>query len=377
MRGARHFVFLGRSGDDRPSAKELLSHLKNNGAQAIVVRGDVLVYADVQAAVKACLATNRAIGGCVQAAMGLSEGLFSRMSNQDWHTAIQPKWKGTWNLHNALAGQEDDLDFFLLTSSVSGSVATATESNYCAANGFLDAWARWRRSQGKKAVSVGLGMISDVGYLHENPEIEQLLLRKGIQPLTEEEYLQVIDLALSGEGGDFSQSAMNPSSAHMLTGLESAGLRKLADQGWDIGSGNLADPRCGVLSASLLQDARETNTQAGIGLIADAPPWLQGVSPAVANVLASELHMTSLGEAILQITRKRFSALILMPVERIDIARSLAEFGVDSMIAAEFRTWIWTTFRVDIPFLDLLSKQKTLSMLSEIIAAEMKITEHK
>ena len=60
-----------------------------------------------------------------------------------------------------------------------------------------------------------------------------------------------------------------------------------------------------------------------------------------------------------------------MPIERIDIARSLAEFGVDSMIAAEFRTWIWTTFRVDIPFLDLLSKQKTLSMLSEIIAAEI------
>ncbi|KAI1120200.1 polyketide synthase [Nemania abortiva] len=376
-RGARHFAFLGRSGDDKLGAKELLSHLRKNGAQAIVVRGDVSAYADVQSAVEACLATGRAIGGTVQAAMGLSEALFSQMSNKDWHTAVQPKWVGTWNLHHALAGHEDDLDFFLLTSSVSGSVATATESNYCAANGFLDAWARWRRSQGKKAVSVGLGMISDIGYLHENPEIEQLLLRKGIQPLTEEEYLQVIDLALSGEGGDFSGSCSIPSSAHMLTGLESAGLRKLADQGWDIGSGNLDDPRCGVLAASLLQASLKSDTQTGVELITDAPPWLQSVSPAVANALASELHMTSLVEAVLQITRKRFSALILMPVERIDIARSLAEFGVDSMIAAEFRTWIWTTFRVDIPFLDLLSKQKTLSMLSGIIAAEISSIDHK
>ena len=39
-------------------------------------------------------------------------------------------------------------------------------------------------------------MISEVGSLHENPEIEALLLRKGIQPLNEEGFLQVLDLAL-------------------------------------------------------------------------------------------------------------------------------------------------------------------------------------
>ncbi len=82
-----------------------------------------------------------------------------------------------------------NLDLFLLTSSVSGTVDTATESNYCSANGFLDAFARWRRSRGQPCVSVGLGMISEVGYLHENLEIEALLLRRGIQPLNEDEFL--------------------------------------------------------------------------------------------------------------------------------------------------------------------------------------------
>ena len=121
--------------------------------------------------------------------MSLQEALFINMTHAAWHKAIQPKFQGTWNIHNALEGREDRLDFFLLTSSVSGSVGTATESNYYAANAFLDAFARYRRNQGKKACSIGLDMISEVGYLHENPDIEGLLLRKGIQALIEREFL--------------------------------------------------------------------------------------------------------------------------------------------------------------------------------------------
>src|ERR1700754_4208317 len=103
------------------------------------------------------------------------------MSNADWHTSIQPKLTGTWNLHHAIQGKDDELEFFFMTSSISGSVGTATEANYCAANYFLDVFARYRRSLGLPANAIGLGMISEVGYLHENPDIEALLLRKGIQ----------------------------------------------------------------------------------------------------------------------------------------------------------------------------------------------------
>ncbi|KAI1350311.1 polyketide synthase [Xylaria sp. FL0043] len=362
-RGARHFAFIGRSADDKPSAKKLIGHLKGSGAEVIVARGDVSVANDVQAFVQTCLDTGRPIGGVVQAALGLKEELFSSMSNEAWHTAIEPKWRGTWNLHYALEGHEEALDFFLLTSSVSGSVATATESNYCAANGFLDAWARWRRSQGKKAISVGLGMISEVGYLHENPEIEALLLRKGIQPLNEEEYLQVTDLALSSE-----VEKPGPDDAHILTGLESQALHKLAEQGWDVSSGNMLDPRSSLLSASLISMMDKGNGRAVGDELADSPSWLQDFPPAVAKIFASKFHATSMVDAILGMTRKRFSALILMPINQIDVTQSLTKFGVDSMIAAEFRTWIWSTFKVDIAFLDLLSDQMTLSSLAEVVS---------
>ncbi|KAK8102046.1 hypothetical protein PG984_015192 [Apiospora sp. TS-2023a] len=244
-RGARKFMFLGRSGADKPSARELVTRLEQNGATVGVVSGDFSSAEDVKAAVAACVAWGAQVDGIVQAAMGLHEALFTRMHNSAWHTGIDPKYQGTWN-HRALEGQDTSLDFFLLTSSVSGTVGTATESNYCSAKGFLDAFARYRRSLGRPCVSVGLGMISEVGYLHENPEIEAPLLRKGIQPLNEDEFLQVVDLALASE------AAGRVEDAHLLTGLEPDAARQLIAQGFDVTThGVLVEARSGILMASL------------------------------------------------------------------------------------------------------------------------------
>ena len=97
------------------------------------------------------------------------------MPNEYRHTGIDPKVQGTWNVHNAIKGKDSELDFFLMSSSISGSVGTATESNYCAANYFLNVFARYRWSLGLPATLVGLGMISEVGYLHDNPVPCQIL----------------------------------------------------------------------------------------------------------------------------------------------------------------------------------------------------------
>lgn len=114
------------------------------------------------------------------------------MSNTSWHTSVKPKVQGTWNLHNAIKGKDQSLEFFMMTSSVAGSVGTATESNYTAANSFMDNFAKYRRMHGLPATSIGLGAISEVGYLHENPEIEAVLLRKGITPIKEDELLSTL-----------------------------------------------------------------------------------------------------------------------------------------------------------------------------------------
>ncbi|KAK6207062.1 hypothetical protein LQW54_007490 [Pestalotiopsis sp. IQ-011] len=320
-RGARHSVFLGRSGADKPSAKQLVSRLEQSGATVGVVRGDVSQAADVTAVVAHFYS---------HAQRGI------------------PKWQGTWNLHNALGGHA--LDFFLLTSYISGTVGTATESNYCSANGFLDAFARWRRSRGLPCESVGLGMISEVGYLHENPEIEALLLRKGIQPLNEDELLQVLDLEL------VSESARDAKDSHMLTGLELAAVRELSARGFD------------VTTHGVLVEARTSDAVAKA-----AAPWFKDVPAALAVAFASEANADTMQEAILLFIKNRFSNMILMPFGQVDGRKALPDFGVDSMIASEFRSWFWAVFRVDVPFLDIMSPQKSLLVLAEFV--EGKVTE--
>ncbi|KAI1119036.1 polyketide synthase [Nemania sp. NC0429] len=373
-RGCRHFVFLGRSGADKPSARQLVSQLEGAGATVGVVRGDVSKAVDVTASVELCLVNGRRIGGVVQAAMGLHEALFTRMPNEAWHTGIDPKYQGTWNLHNALQVHVDrdasnEPDFFLLTSSVSGTVGTATEANYCSANGFLDAFARWRRSRGQPCVSIGLGMISEVGYLHENPEIEALLLRKGIQPLNEEEFLQVVDLALASE------AARNTDDAHLLTGLEPAAIRELSARGFDVTShGVLVEARAATLLASLAaeKEASGVSQKGAYDAAVAAAPWFKDVPPTHAATLAPEADAHSLREAILRLIKKRFSNLILMHADQINEGKALPDFGVDSMIASEFRSWFWSVFRVDVSFLDIMSSKTTLQVLSELV--EGKIT---
>ena len=184
------------------------------------------------------------------------------MTSEQWHAGISPKLKGAWNLHYALEGHASQLDFFLITSSVAGSVGTVTESNYCSANSFLDSFARYRRSHNLPAISIGLGMISEVGYLHEHPEIEAMLLRKGIHPLNEDELLRVCDIALSQQFLDRSidseLGSMYFAEGHILTGLELTSLKQIRDKGFEAQNTVLNDPRASILNRALNEANLET-----------------------------------------------------------------------------------------------------------------------
>ncbi|KAI1113132.1 ketoacyl-synt-domain-containing protein [Nemania sp. NC0429] len=362
-RGARKFLFLGRSGTDKAPAQGLVRDLELSGASVTVVRGDVVNYDDVERAIT-CI--EGALGGVIQAAMGLGEALFTSMPRRNWLKGLQPKVQGSWNLHNAIKGRDQELDFFLMTSSVSGSVGTATESNYCSANYFLDVFARYRRGLGLPATSVGLGMISEVGYLHENPEIEALLLRKGIQAINEEEMLQIIDAAIAtsstqlADHGDGSAAIYdNLALGHILTGLEPLGLQALRAKGFEGTSPVLGDPRAALLSA-VLDESSETSGAAG-----------GSASDLMAQIAAVMASGGSVGELVLEKIASKFSSLVLIAKDKVDVHNPISNVGVDSMLAAEFRAWIFQTFKVDVPYLTLLSPTTTLAMLSEVVARDL------
>ncbi|OTB17327.1 hypothetical protein K445DRAFT_348859 [Daldinia sp. EC12] len=350
-RGGKKFVFLQRSGCDKPSAREFVAWLGQEGLSVVVVKGDVTKLDDVVAAITACKKLEGPIGGIMQAAMGLHEDMFSAMTSEVWHESVKPKWAGTWNLHTALEGHEEALDFFLMISSMNGTTGLPTESNYSAANAFLDSFAYWRRSKGKPAVSLALGMVSDVGYLHENPQIGELLVRRGIQPLSENDVLLLADLAIGGD-----RVMENAAPAHMLTGLETANLRRILDQGFEVSNSTLDDHRLSILAASL-EVARNPTGSNG------------NRSPEDDQQIVST--PSSLKESVLRVLTKRFSDLLLTPKDQIDPNKPFAQFGLDSMIASEFRSWLWNSFKVDVPFLDLLGSRKSLDTVAALVEVDL------
>ncbi|KAK6356052.1 hypothetical protein TWF718_000426 [Orbilia javanica] len=350
-RGARKFVFLGRSGLDKEAARRLIEDLTSLGAECKVVRGDVVSATDVE---KMIAAADAPVGGVVQAAMGLKHALFGAMPNEYWRAGIDSKVLGTWNIHNKLKGKDQHLDFFLLTSSISGSAGTPAESNYCAANYFLDNFARYLRSQGLPATAVGFGMISEVGYLHENPEAEQMLLRKGLQQITESEMLSIIDISLTRAmqiPGSYDKAA----TAHVLTGLEPLRMLKLGKEG--LKQNNLQkNARASIMFRAIYEQKGLTDSQDG-----DLPKEVSELRDSGVSLL----------EAITACVAGRFGELVLVAADKVNIIKPLDEYGLDSMVAAEFRSWFYQAFKVDISFLELLDKNTTIQKLGKIVTEKV------
>lgn len=71
-RGARNFIFISRSGTEKPAAKQLIDDLEKDSASLVVVRGDVARFEVVERAISHAALP---IGGVVQAAMSIHVGL--------------------------------------------------------------------------------------------------------------------------------------------------------------------------------------------------------------------------------------------------------------------------------------------------------------
>lgn len=101
--------------------------------------------------------------------MVLNDIMFHNMTLAMWNDTLSPKVKGALALHEALGsnGIDADLDFFIMTSSISATAGPPGQTNYAATNSFLDNLAWSRKLAGKPATSLALPMIMGVGVIAE------------------------------------------------------------------------------------------------------------------------------------------------------------------------------------------------------------------
>ncbi|RAO74337.1 uncharacterized protein BHQ10_010349 [Talaromyces amestolkiae] len=365
-RGARRFVFLSRTSIDKPSARALVETLRDKVVEVEVIRGDVGIYEDVEQCVQA---TKTPIGGVMQGAMALHETFWGDMTPDRWHTVIRPKVQGTWHLHNVLRkdGRDSQLDWFVMTSSTAGTIGAATESNYCAANAFQDAFARYHNNLGLPAIVIGYGRIAGVGYLHEHPEIEAIMDRRGIQATSEDEMIQIMDLAIAHQHPSKWQPGYDRlANAHLLTGIDFSGLQLQRNHGFEGDIHFLSDPRASLFAAAFRR--RNLSPDTANGGIPSA--LVQGLPAEVAKTLAE--GDGSLCDAVQGIICKKMANLILLPQNKLRLDQRLGDFGIDSMLAAEFRTYIFHALEIDVPFMMLLDKSTTVGSLSAFVLEKLK-----
>ncbi len=123
-----------------------------------------------KAQVEACFAKMRAelppIRGVIHTA-GVAGGQFIATGSWEaFEKVLRPKVLGTWNLLNCT--KDDDLDFIALCSSMSAVFGATGQSDYTAANAFMDGIAHELRTQGKRAVSINWSGWKDVGMAVAN-----------------------------------------------------------------------------------------------------------------------------------------------------------------------------------------------------------------
>jgi NADPH:quinone reductase-like Zn-dependent oxidoreductase/NADP-dependent 3-hydroxy acid dehydrogenase YdfG len=209
--GARNITFISRSGAKSDDAQHFLDSLITRGCNAVSFQCDITDSTQVQEFAAQCVERGEMIKGVVQCAMVLRDSMFENLTFDMWSQATQPKVQGSWNLHKYMPS---DLDFFIMLSSMAGVIGNPGQANYSAAGVYQDSLAQYRHFQGLTATTIDLGIVSDVGYIAENPEQFERLNYLESLFISERDLHIILSAAMLGQTRDGV-----PVPAQLITGV--------------------------------------------------------------------------------------------------------------------------------------------------------------
>ncbi|MCS7479352.1 type I polyketide synthase [Umezawaea endophytica] len=187
-----NLLLVSRRGEDAPGTTELATELAGLGAVATFAACDVSDR-DALERLLAGIPAERPLTGVVHTAGVLDDGTFEAQTPDRIAAVASPKADAARHLHELVG----DVEMFVLFSSLSGTYGTAGQSNYAAANAYLDGLAHHRRAQGLAATSLAWGLWqTDTGMGTDSDRAA----RGGIGTLSAVDGLALFDAALlSGE----------------------------------------------------------------------------------------------------------------------------------------------------------------------------------
>ncbi|PZC89035.1 Qor, NADPH:quinone reductase Zn-dependent oxidoreductase, partial [Pyrenophora tritici-repentis] len=329
-RGAKHFIFISRSGGRSDAASALIQELHNQSCQVKVVVSDVSDHQQLMKALKPCTLSMPPVKGCFQCSMVLQDSLFANMTYAQFNAAIKPKVQGSLNLIEALPRS---IDFFICLSSAAAVVGNRGQANYVAANTFQDALAEHLVLTGLPGLSINLGSVLTVGWVAENQQ--NLPISAAFGTLSEEELLSVIEYHIDPR----MKAAASVDTCHTVAGLRSSAY--FVQRG-------LPPPAFMQFPffSHLLPSAGVHNTDGEKEI--DFP---------INDLLKTADSLQTAGDAVSKAIGWKLSRVMSIPTEDIDLDRSLTSYGVDSLVTVDFRTWIMKDMAAIVQASDILSEK--------------------
>ncbi|KJY41068.1 polyketide synthase, partial [Streptomyces sp. NRRL B-1568] len=166
--GAEHLVLVSRSGMAAPGAAELVAELADKGAEATVAACDITDRAALAALLDGLKADGHTVRTVVHTAAVIELHSLDGTSMEAFAKVVHAKVAGARHLDELLG---DELDAFVLFSSVAGMWGSGQHAAYVAGNAYVSALAENRRARGLTATAVNWGIwADDLGLGRVDPE---------------------------------------------------------------------------------------------------------------------------------------------------------------------------------------------------------------
>jgi len=323
--GARHLALLSRRGPEAPTADKVVAEFAAGGVDARAYAVDVGDEAALSHALAIIRAEQAPLGGVIHAAVAMDDALLGALDADRFARALHPKLGGADALDRLT--REDQLDLFLLFSSVTTAFGNPGQGNYVAANAAIEAIAERRHAAGLPALAVQWGPIGDAGYLARETQVSDMLARQlGSAHLTAQEALDTLPALLAA-------------------GIPVAGMATIRWGSLRRQLPLMDSPLFAELGGMAAEEAAEVDLKA---LLAECSPDE-----------AREKITTMLVEEVARIMK--------LAVDRIEPQRPLAELGMDSLMAVELRLAVEQRFGISIPLLALSEGATLTAMAGRIV----------
>lgn len=270
------------------------------------------------------------------------------MTHSQWSSNIQSKVHTSWNLHQLLP---KDMDFFILLSSIIGVYGNPSQSNYSAGCVFQDTLARTRSAQGLRgSVSLDIGYMRSVGYVAQRIADSQVIRSNArkLVPIETDEFLNILDHYC-----DPALPPLDETHSQLLIGARTA-----ADY-----TARGEEPLPATLSplfAGFNNARRHENNGRGNAESKGADPSLLFQQAGSAE----ERHAV-----VTTALRAKVSLALGVTVKDVDAAKTLADYGTDSLMAVELRGWMRKEFGADVTVFDMMGG-KSLNAVGELVVGK-------